>query len=83
MVSYDLHGAEGIDSAEFGLRKSSVYGLSRQVWSKSARGVVRQSILLPEGVSISGITLRGKNRQPADVFIRLRQPRVVAVHAAG
>jgi hypothetical protein len=36
---------------------------------------------MPEGVSISGITLTGKNPQPADVFIRLRQPRVVAVHA--
>lgn len=83
MVSYDLHGAEGMDPAELGLRKSSTFGWSRQVWSKSARGVVRQSLLLPEGVSISGITLRGKNRQPADVFIRLRQPRVVAVHAAG
>ena len=65
-----------------GLRNSPTFGLSRQAWSKSARGVVRQSLLLPEGVSISGITLRGKNRQPADVFIRLRQPRVVAVHAA-
>ena len=83
MVSYDLHGAEGIDPEELGLRKSAVFGWSRQVWSKSARGVVRQSLLLPEGVSISGITLRGKNRQPADVFISLRQPRVVAVHSAG
>jgi hypothetical protein len=82
MVSYDLHGAEGLDPEELGLRKSSVFGWSRQAWSKNARGVVRQSFLLPEGVSISGITLRGKNSQPADVFIRLRQPRVVAVHAA-
>jgi hypothetical protein len=82
VVSYELQGAEDIDPEELGLRESSIYGLNRQAWSKSASGVVRQSLLLPEGVSISGITLKGKNRQPADVFIRLRQPRVVAVHAA-
>jgi len=80
VVSYDLRGTEGIDPEELGLRTSPTFGLSRQAWSKSAHGVVRQSLLLPEGVSIAGITLRGKNRQPADVFIRLRQPRVVAVH---
>jgi len=82
VVSYDLHGADGVDPEELGLRKSAMFGLSRQAWSKSSRGVVRHSFLLPDGASISGITLRGKNRQPADVFIRLRQPRVVAVHSA-
>jgi hypothetical protein len=82
MVSYDLHGADDVDPEALGLRNSATFGWSRQAWSKSSQGVVRQSLLLPDGASISGITLRGKNRQPADVFIRLRQPRVVAVHAA-
>ena len=82
VVSYDLHGADDIDPEVLGLRKSRTFGLNRQAWSKSSRGVVRHNVLLPEGVSISGITLTGKNRQPADVFIRLRQPRVVALHAA-
>ena len=80
--SFELHGVDGIDPEELGLRNSPKYGLSRQAWSKSAHGVVRHSLLLPPGASISGITLSGKNSQPADVFIRLRQPRVVAVHAA-
>lgn len=80
-VSYELQGAENVDAELLGLRKSK-NGLSRQAWSKKSQGLVRQTVLLPEGVSISGITLRGKNRQPADVFIRLRNPRVVAVPAA-
>lgn len=83
MVTYDLNGADGIDLEKLGLSRSSRFGVSRQAWSKSASGIVRQSVLLPDGVSISAVTLRGKNTQPADVFIRLRQPRVVAVHAAG
>ncbi|MGO4804987.1 glycosyltransferase [Arthrobacter sp. 2MCAF15] len=82
-VSYDLQGADELDVSTLGLKRNSKLGLSRQAWSRKSNGLVRHSILMPEGVSISGITLTGKNRQPADVFIRLRQPRVVAVHAAG
>jgi hypothetical protein len=80
VISYELQGADGLDPATLGLTRSSKFGLCRQAWSRSSRGVVRQSILIPEGVGISGITLRGKNRQPADIFIRLREPRVVEVH---
>lgn len=83
VVSYELQGADGIDAATMGLMRTSKNGLCRPVWSRSSSGLVRQSVLLPEGVSISGITLKGKNRQPADVRIRLRAPRVVEVHSAG
>jgi hypothetical protein len=78
-VSYDLQGADGLDVSTLGLRRNSKLGLSRQAWSRKSSGLVRHSILMPEGVSISAVILRGKNRQPADVFIRLRAPRVVAV----
>lgn len=78
-VSYDLQGADGLDASTLGLKRHSEFGLSRQAWSRKSKGVVRHSILMPEGVSISGITLRGKNQQPAEVFIRLRQPRVIDV----
>ncbi|MHA7219787.1 glycosyltransferase [Arthrobacter sp. MDT1-48-3] len=81
VVTYDLLGADGIEPESLGLRYSKAFGLHRQAWSKRNQGVVRHSILLPEGTRISGLTLRGKNRQPSDVFVRLRQPRVVAVHA--
>jgi hypothetical protein len=72
-----------VDAAALGLRRSPKFGLTRQAWSRQSHGRVRQTLLLPEGVRISGITLRGKNPQPAEVFIRLRTPRVVDVHGAG
>jgi hypothetical protein len=81
-VSYDLHG-DAVDAAALGLRRSPKFGWTRQAWSRQSHGLVRQTVLLPEGVSISSITLRGKNPQPAEVFIRLRKPRVVDVLSAG
>lgn len=83
VISYELEGAEGLDVEPLGLKRSSTFGWCRQAWSRGSRGVVRHSILLPEGVGISSITLRGKNRQPANVFLRLREPRVVEVHGIG
>ncbi|MEY9777333.1 glycosyltransferase [Arthrobacter sp. MW3 TE3886] len=86
VVSYELNAEDGVDVEELGLslglQKSPFYGMYRLAWSKSTHGVMRQNLLLPEGVSVSGITLRGKKRQPADVYIRLREPRFVAVHGA-
>lgn len=79
VVSYELQGTKGIDAAELGLLRTTRNGFCRPVWSKSARGHVRQCLILPEGVSIAGVTVTGKNRQPAEVFIRLRSPRVVGV----
>lgn len=85
VVSYDLRGAEGVDVEELGLkvglRKSPTYGMYWLAWSREARGVMRHSLPVPEGLKIAGITLRGKNSQPADVFIRCCEPRVVALHA--
>lgn len=83
VVSYDLLGADGLDVATLGLKKSPKFGPSRQAWSRRSSGVVRQSVLLPEGVGISSITLIGKNRQPGEVVLRLRQPRVVDVYNIG
>lgn len=80
VVSYEIHGPEDMKLEVLGLNKSSTFGWSKQAWSKNASGVVRHSFLLPPGAVISSITLRGKNRQPSNVYIRLRQPRVVALH---
>lgn len=86
VVSYDLSAAEGFDVEELGLklglRNSPTYGMSRLAWSREYRGVVRQSLPLPEGLKVAGISIRGKNKQPADVFIRWCEPRVVAQQAA-
>ncbi|QYF89949.1 glycosyltransferase [Arthrobacter sp. PAMC25284] len=79
-ITFELRGAKPEDLGNLGL-KNGRFGPGRQVWSRQARGVVKYSMLLPDGVSISGITLRGKNKQPADVFIRLRAPRVVEMAA--
>lgn len=80
VISYELRGADSIDPGTLGLMRTSRNGLCRPVWSRSSRGLVRQCVLLPEGVSIKSVTLRGKKRQPADVLIRWRSPRVVEVH---
>lgn len=83
VVSYGLQGADGLDAASLGLIRNSKLEWNRPVWSRKSHGVVRQTLLLPEGVRISGVTLKGKNRQPAEVFIRLRQPRVIdAIYAS-
>jgi hypothetical protein len=82
-VSYHLEGADAVDAESLGLKRHSKLGLSRQAWSRKSHGLVRQTVLLPEGVRISGVTLTGKNPQPAEVFIRLRGPRVVEVQSAG
>lgn len=82
-ISYELQGADAVDAEALGLRRTSRPGLSRQAWSRQSQGLVRQTVLLPEGVSISGITLSGKNRQPGEVFIRLRTPRVLNMPGAG
>jgi hypothetical protein len=83
VVSYDLLDADGLDVTTLGLKKSPKFGVSRHAWSRRTRGVVRQSVLLPEGVGISSLTLIGKNKQAADVFIRMRKPRVVDVYDVG
>lgn len=86
VISYELSAAEGVDVEELGLklglRSSPDYGLYRLAWSRESRGVVRHSLPLPEGLTIAGIALRGKKIQPADVFIRWCEPRVVSLHAA-
>lgn len=81
IITFHLEGVDGIDPEVLGLRNSTKYGFSRQAWSKNARGVIRHSFILPEGASASAVTLTGKGRRPADIFIRLREPRVVAIHA--
>lgn len=85
VVSYELRGAEGVDVEELGLRvglrKSPTYGMYWLAWSREAHGVMRHSLPVPAGLTIAGITLRGKNSQPADVFIRWCEPRVVALPA--
>ena len=83
VISYELRGADSFDPEILGLLRTSKNGLCRPVWSRSSRGLIRQCVLLPEGVSIKGVTLRGKKRQPADVLIRWRSPRVVEVHSGG
>lgn len=81
VISYELQGADGFDPGALGLIRTSKNGLCRPVWSRNSRGLVRQCLLLPEGVSIEGVTLRGKNRQSADVLIRWRSPRIIEVHS--
>lgn len=83
VVSYELQSAHGIHAAALGLMRTTKNGYCRPVWSRSSSGLIRQCVLLPEGVSISGVTLKGKNRQPADVFIRLRPPRVIGLGSVG
>lgn len=79
-ISFEFEGATPEDLETLGLMNGR-YGPGRQAWSRKSRGVVKHSMLLPEGVGISGITLRGKNKQPADVFIRPPAPRVVKMDA--
>lgn len=85
VVSYELRGADGAEVEELGLKlglqKSPEYGMYRLAWSRESHGVVRHSLPLPEGLKIAGITLRGKKSQPADVYIRWCEPRVVSLHA--
>lgn len=79
VVTYDLDGVDAADLSGLGLRASTVFGSSRQAWSKSSKGVIRHSFLLPTGASAASITLRGTNKQGSDVFIRLRKPRVIPI----
>ncbi len=80
MVSYEFYDPESVDAEALGLMRSRTFGLCRQAWSRSSSGTIRQCVFLPEGVGLSGVVLRGKHAQPADVFVRVRPPRIIGLH---
>lgn len=75
-VSYNMNGPEETDWAAYGLRKSSERGLFRTAAGRGSTGVVRQTLLVPEGAAVNGIEMRaiGSHTSPITITVTsLRQ----------
>ena len=75
-VSYNLDGPEETNWAAYGLRKSSERGLFRTAAGRGSTGVVRQTLLVPEGAKVNGIAMRaiGGHTSPITITVTsLRQ----------
>ena len=57
-VSYKVDGPPDTDWSAYGLRKNLERGLFRTATGRGATGIVRQTLILPKGSKVNGISLR-------------------------
>lgn len=82
-VSYDVDGPEDTDWSAYGLRKSSERGLFRTASGRGSTGVVRQTLLVPEGSTIRGIAMRAIGAHSSPITINVTSLRHLDLALSG